>query len=189
LRDAYSEAAFFGIYGNMFSLYESAPAAAGTPAQDADPRALPFAREALDSIDQGGYAAAVSRVGYLLARKGEPLPLARLELKQELLKKYGKLLPVLPPDEARRIRGEQEIVVRYDLDKAVATLPLLLAKRGDRERLLKLLDDVLADPRLQSGKATAEQRAMLARIRAVLHPTRQSAARRGAAQKKAKGQR
>jgi hypothetical protein len=113
------------------------------------------------------------------------LPLARLQLKQELLKKYGKLLPEVAPDEARRIRGGQEIVVRYEPDKAVATLPLLLAKRGDRERLLKLLDDVLSDPRLQSGKATAEQRAMLARIRAVLGPASRPKARRGAVRKKA----
>ncbi len=186
LRDAYSEAAFFGLYGNMFSLYESAPAAAAAPEQAADPRTLPFAREALEAIDQGGYAEAVSRVGYLLARKGEPLPLARLQLKQELLKKYGKLLPAVSPAEARRIRGEQEIVVRYDAEKAVATLPLLLAKRGDRERLLSLLDDVLSDARLQSGKATAEQRAMLARIHAVLSPASRPAARRSVAQKKAK---
>ena len=186
LRDAYSEAAFFGLYGNMFSLYESAPAAAAAPEKAADPRTLPFAREALESIDQGGYAEAVSRVGYLLARKGEPLPLARLQLKQELLKKYGKLLPAVSPAEARRIRGEQEIVVRYDPEKAVATLPLLLAKRGDRERLLTLLDDVLSDARLQSGKATAEQRTMLARIHAVLRPSSRSPARRGKAPKKAK---
>jgi len=185
LRDAYSEAAFFGLYGNMFSLYESAPAGAAAPAQAADPRALPFAREALESIDQGGYAEAVSRVGYLLARKGEPLPLARLQLKQELLKKYGKLLPAVSADEARRIRGGQEIVVRYEPEKAVATLPLLLAKRGDRERLLKLLEDVLSDARLQSGKATAEQRAMLGSIRAVLGPASRPKARRVAANKKA----
>jgi hypothetical protein len=96
------------------------------------------------------------------------------------------LLPAVSPDEARRIRGGQEIVVRYEPDKAVATLPLLLAKRGDRERLLKLLDDVLADPRLQTGKATSEQRAMLARIRAVLRPSSRSAARHRGAPKKTK---
>jgi pimeloyl-ACP methyl ester carboxylesterase len=186
LRDAYSEAAFFGLYGNMFSLYESAPAAAAAPAQAADPHALPFTREALESIDQGGYAEAVSRVGYLLARKGEPLSLARLQLKQKLLKKYGKLLPSVSPDEARRIRGGQEIVVQHEPEKAVATLPQLLGKRGDRERLLKLLDDVLSDPLVQSGKATAEQRAMLASIRAVLTPASRPAARRSVAQKKAK---
>jgi len=185
MRDAYSEAAFFAIYGNMFSLYDSAPRKDAAPAQAADPRGLPFVREALESIDEGGYAEAASRVGYLLVRKGEPLPLARLQLKQELLKDYGKFLPVVSPDEARRIRGEQEIVVRYEPDKAVATLPVLLSQPGDRERLLKLLDGLLSDPRVQGGKATAEQRAMLARIRAVLSPPSRKQPRRVAAKRTA----
>jgi poly(3-hydroxyalkanoate) synthetase len=185
LRDAFSEAAFFSIYGNLFSLYDSGSGEAAAPLQAPDPHALPFVREALESIDEGGYAEAVSRVGYLLARKGEPLPLARLQLKQELMKDYSELLPVISPDEARRIRGEQEIVVRYEPEKAVATLPLLLAQRGDRERLVKLVDAVLSDPRTQGGKPTSEQRAMLARIRAVLRPGDRAKARRSAARTKA----
>ena len=35
----------------------------------------------------------------------------------------------LPPDEARRIRGEQEIIVRYEPERALATLPQLLPRR------------------------------------------------------------
>ena len=184
MRDAYSEAAFFALYGNMFSLYDPAHEPGTAPVQATDPRDLPFVREALESIDKGGYAEAVSRVGYLLVRKGEPLPLARLQLKQELLKDYGKLLPAVSPNEARRIRGEQEIIVRNEPEKAVATLPLLLSKRGDRERLLKLLDGLLSDPRVQGGKATAGQRAMLARIRAVLHSKSRAQQHSGAANRK-----
>ncbi|HSC12762.1 MAG TPA: DUF3141 domain-containing protein, partial [Rhodanobacteraceae bacterium] len=184
MRDAYSEAAFFALYGNMFSLYDSAPEPGTAPSQAADPRDLPFVREALESIDEGGYAEAVSRVGYLLVRKGEPLPLARLQLKQELMKDYGKFLPAISPDEARRIRGQQEIVVRHEPDKAVSTLPLLLSGRGDRERLLKLLEALLSDPRVQGGKATPEQRTMLARIRAVLLPRSSPQPRRDAAKSK-----
>src|SRR5678815_831022 len=169
----------------MFSLYDSAPIKDAAPDQAADPRDLPFVREALESIDEGGYAEAASRVGYLLVRKGEPLPLARLQLKQELLKDYGKFLPVVSPAQARRIRGKQEIVVRYEPEKAVTTLPLLLAQRGDRERLLKLLEALLSDPRVQGGKATADQRAMLARIRAVLRAKSNPQPRGGAAKSKA----
>jgi len=183
MRDALSEAAFFGLYGNMFSLYESEPEPNKAPAKAVDPRSLPFVREALESIEEGGYAEAASRVGYLLARKGEPLPLARLQLKQELLKDYAALLPAISPDEARRIRGEQEIVVRFEPEKAIATLPVLLSQRGDRERLLKLIESLLSDPRVQTGKATSEQRAMLARIRAVLRPAPRAPARRSAKNK------
>ena len=99
---------------------------------------------------------------------GEPLPLARVQLASDLLEDYRDLLPDLPRDEARRIGGEQEIIARYEPDKAIETLPVLLAKREDRERLLTLLERVLADKRVQLIEPSPEQRAMLARIRDVL---------------------
>jgi len=71
-------------------------------------------------------------------------------------------------DELRRIGGEQEIIARYEPERAVETLPVLVADRKDRNRLLRLLERVLADPRVQRIRPTAEQKAMLARIRGVL---------------------
>jgi pimeloyl-ACP methyl ester carboxylesterase len=170
VRDAASEAAFFQIYGNMFSLYlaDGREAEEPAPARPADPRELPFVREALASVVQGGYAEALARTAFLLARKGEPLPLARLELKQELMEEYRDLLPDLPPEQRRRIRGEQEIIVRYEPERAIETLPELVTGAGDRDRLLALLDRVLADERVQHLRPTPEQAAMLARIRQVL---------------------
>jgi len=182
LRDAASEAAFFLIYGNLFALRADAAALPRQPAPAADPRELPFVKDALAAVDEGGYAEAVARVGYLLARKGEPLPLAQLQLKQELMREYRELLPVVSPDEARRIRGEQEIVVRYAQERALATLPLLLAGRGDRQRLLTLLERVLRDPRIQATRPTGTQLATLERIRGVLGvPAPAKRARRAAA--------
>jgi hypothetical protein len=122
----------------------------------------------LASIDQGGYPEALARVGFLMAHRDEPLPLARVQLASDLLEEYRDLLPDLPRDEARRIGGEQEIIARYEPDQAVETLPVLLAKRKDRERLLTLLERVLADKRVQLIEPSPEQRAMLARIRDVL---------------------
>ena len=49
---------------------------------------------------------------------------------------------------------------------------MLLAKRKDRDRLLTLLERVLADPRVQRIQPSAEQVATLARIRDVLGPVR-----------------
>jgi len=122
----------------------------------------------LASIDKGGYPEALARVGFLMAHRDEPLPLARVQLASDLLEEYRDLLPDLPRDEARRIGGEQEIIARYEPDQAVETLPVLLAKRKDRERLLTLLERVLADKRVQLIEPSPEQRAMLARIRDVL---------------------
>ena len=168
LRDAASEAAFFQIYGNLFSLYLADKARAGTPAAAGDPRELPFVKQALASIGQGGYAEALARVAFLLARKGEPLPLSRLQAKQDLMEDYREFLQDVPRDEQRRIRGEQEIIVGYEPEKAIETLPALLAKRADRERLVVLLDRLLADRRIQAAEPSQDQIVMLARIRGVL---------------------
>jgi hypothetical protein len=170
VRDAASEAAFFQVYGNLFSLYvaDKQEAEARERAAVSDPRELPYVKEALASISEGGYPAALTRCAYLLQRKGEPLPLARLELKQELMADYRDLIPQVAPDERRRIRGEQEIIVNYEPERAIETLPDLVADPAERARLVELLTRLLADDRVQQLGATPGQTAMLARIKKVL---------------------
>jgi len=176
MRDAASEAAFFQTYGNVFSLFVADKHATQEKAAAiAEPRDLPFVAEALASIAEGGYPQALARVACLLARKGEPLLLSRLQQKQELIAEYRDLLPDVAWDEWRRIRGEQEIVVRYEPEKALATLPKLLADPDDRERLVTLVRRLLADQRVQSTKPSAEQIAMIEDIGdalAVTHATK-----------------
>jgi hypothetical protein len=173
MRDAATEASFFGVYANMFSMFladkhqETAAKAAQTQAA---PRELPYVKEALASIGQGGYAEAFARIGALLMRRGEPLPLARLETKEELAQDYADYVPRLAPDQLRRIRGEQEIIVRYEPEQAVLSLPTLLGDGRDRAKLLTLLDKLVADPRIQSVQPSPEQLSMLDRIRTVLSP-------------------
>jgi len=169
LRDALAEAAFFQIYGNLFAFYlddEHGMEIATRPVDD--PRELPFVKQALKSMAEGGYAEAVARVAFLLAHRDEPLPISRLQLAQDLIDDYRELLPELAPDEARRIEGEQEIIARYEPGKAVETLPVLLAKQKDRDRMIMLLERVLADKRVQRVQPSAEQIATLERIRKVL---------------------
>jgi pimeloyl-ACP methyl ester carboxylesterase len=166
LRDAQSEAQFFSTYGNLMPLAQGAQASG--PQAPANPRDLSFVKEALASVGEGGYAEAVARCACLLKRKDRPLPLELLHLKAELAADYGDLLPKLRPDEMRRIRGEQEIIVDYEPEGALATLPALLADAADRRRLLQLLERLLADKRIEGMKPSAEQVAMLARIRGLL---------------------
>jgi Protein of unknown function (DUF3141) len=166
LRDAFTEALFFHVYGNLFSLYiadrDPAPAA-----QPSDRRELPIVKEALASIDKGGYPEAFARVGFLVTRRGD-VPLSRLEAGQQMVKDYKEFLPAVPLEEMRRIAGEQEIIATYEPDKAIATLPALLPQRKDRERLLALLDRLANDPRVRHEGLTPEQRAMLERVRSAL---------------------
>ena len=128
------------------------------------PRELPFVREALASIGEGGYPEALARVGALLARRGQPIPLSRIALKEELIQEYRDLLPDLPRDQMRRIRGEQEIIIRYEPEQALAMLPQLVRDPADRSRLLAFCDRVLADPRINLEGATPGQRETLKRI-------------------------
>ncbi|MGB8435629.1 MAG: DUF3141 domain-containing protein, partial [Burkholderiales bacterium] len=167
LRDATSEALFFQTYGNLFALYVADRGERGAEAP-IDPRELPFVKAALAAIGEGGYPEALARAGELLARRGMPVPLARLELKAELVKEYADLLPDLPLHEWKRIRGEQDAIVRFESERALETLPRLLADPSDRERFLQVLERLTTDPRVHADRATPEQVAMVARIRQVL---------------------
>jgi pimeloyl-ACP methyl ester carboxylesterase len=170
MRDAMSEAMFFQTYGNVFSLYVADKAAAeATGEQIGEGRELPFVKEALASMSEGGYAEAVARVACLLARKGEPLMLSKLQLKQQLIKDYGHLFPAGTPEEWRRIRGEQEIIVRYEPERAMATLPDLLKTPGDKERLAALARVLLGDERVERSE---EQLAIAERIGTTLRGRR-----------------
>ncbi|MFO1325343.1 MAG: DUF3141 domain-containing protein [Burkholderiales bacterium] len=162
MRDAASEAQFFLTYGNVFALYIADKRAAELATSPVgEPRELPFVQEALASIAEGGYPEALARVACLLARKGEPLMLSRLAVKQELAADYADLLPKMPMDQWRRVRGEQEIIVRYEPERALATLPQLLRSDDDRARLIKLAQRLLADERVQRAKPTSAQLAMI----------------------------
>jgi pimeloyl-ACP methyl ester carboxylesterase len=157
LRDAVSEALFFQTYGSLFGVYLAEKHAAQAQQAAQAPRDLPFVRDALAAIEQGGYVEALTRVGALLAERGAPIPLERVALKQELMQEYSEYLPDLPRDEVRRIRGEQEIIVRYEPEKALATLPKLLSDPADRARLVEFLQKLFADPRMQPVKPTPRQ--------------------------------
>jgi len=129
---------------------------------------LDHALDALAAIGDGGYPEALARAGELLARRGMPVPLARLELKAELVKEYADLLPDLPLHEWKRIRGEQDAIVHFEPERALETFPQLLDDPADRERFLQVLERLTTDPRVCAEKATPEQIAIVARIRQVL---------------------
>ncbi|MBE2242950.1 MAG: DUF3141 domain-containing protein [Burkholderiaceae bacterium] len=169
LRDAASEAAFFQLYGSLFGLtLGDAERKASASARAARQRDAALVRDVLARIGEGGYAAALARTAQLLDDRGRPLPLELFETKAELMREYRALLPDITPDQMRRIRGEQAIIVEYEPQRAIDTLPELLADRADRERYFTLIDRVLADPRFGAGAAHAQQRAGFARLQGVL---------------------
>jgi pimeloyl-ACP methyl ester carboxylesterase len=170
IRDAVSEATFFSIYANMFSLLLADKQKEDKRRVEAvvDPHELPSVMSALASIKEGGYAEAFARIDGLLAPKGETLSMSQLVLRKELAESYAELLPRQPLEQWRRIRGEQEIITRYEPELALDTLPDLLSSRAERERMLTLLDKLMSDSRIQKAKPSPEQLAMYNRIHKIL---------------------
>ena len=173
MRDALAEAAFFTIYGNVYVGYlaEQVPSEQAVAGATPDPRQVPVVRQALARMTEGGYPEAFARVGFLLAGTDEPIPLSLLTTAQDLIRDYSDLMPALPMDEWRRIRGEQEIIVRYDADRAIETLPRLL-KDDERERLIALIERVTNDKRVLERPPTQQQVAMLERVKKALGGSR-----------------
>ena len=169
VRDAFAEAMFFTIYGNLHIGYLAEQPAATLVAADAaaDPRERPAVRQALGRIAEGGYPEAFARVGFLLAGMDEPVPVSLLATAGDLIKEYADVLPRVSPEEMRRIRGEQEIIVRYEPERAIETLPRLLDE-DERKRLLDLLERLVNDKRVLERQPTPQQEVMLERIRAAL---------------------
>ncbi len=184
LRDAQSEAAFFQIYGNVFALYLADKHQAEAALAVADARELPFVQSALAAIEEGGYPEAVARVAYLLLRKGEPMMLSWLERKEAFVAEHADLMPAVTREEWRRIRGEQEIIARYAPDKAIATLPKLLADARDRARLRALLERLAQEAQRMRREPTAEQVAMFTELGRTIE-AKPARARKAAAARKA----
>jgi len=160
VRDAESAAAFFLMYGNIFSVQLAKPSEAAS-APTPEPSAI---EDALRSVTEGGYAAAVARAGFLLNWKEVPLPLERVELVEEILQEYVDLLPAWTPRERQLNAGKQEIICRHEPEKALETLPVLLSDPKDLDRFLTLVDKLLADPRVNQS-ITPGQAKMAKRIR------------------------
>ena len=180
MRDAQSEAMFYQVYGNLFSLYgaERGSAEVAERAEPSEGRSQ-FAQDAVASMATGGYAEAVARVFALLARHDVPFPLFQLHLKRELVAKYADLLPKTSLHQQRQIRGQQDLIVREDRQGALRTLPQLLTDPADRKRLRELLTRVKNDKAMGQLKLIPEQLSMLRQIEAALgEPRRNRAVRR-----------
>ncbi|MGI8427094.1 MAG: hypothetical protein ACR2M4_10980, partial [Actinomycetota bacterium] len=65
-------------------------------------------------------------------------------------------------------RGQQEVIVAFEPERALEALPALLPDPADRARLLILLERLATDSRIWKDRPAPDQLAMLERIRTVL---------------------
>jgi pimeloyl-ACP methyl ester carboxylesterase len=172
LRDAASEAAFYEVYGNMWSLQMADQRADIRRQTRFDPRAVPAVRQVLDEVDKGGLPEAVVRAGMLIAKAGGGVRrLAQMEHTRELLAPTG-ILKGLTEDELRRLLHEGTIVVEFEPTQAKRSLPRLARSGSDRRKLHAMFNALEA-----AGIVDERQRALITELRRLLPITERVPAR------------
>ncbi len=162
MRDATLESLFFQIYGSMVALGLSGAKFDQEVGEKVDPRELPFVKEALTRIGKGGYPEAIARIATLVGREAEVIPFRRLEFVDSLIHS-DDIMSKMSEDELRRIRNEQVVIAEFEPRRALDSLPHLLANSADKQKVLLVLQKVLAELGLNQ-----KQIAIIEKIRKVL---------------------
>jgi len=162
-RDAGYEAAFYQVYGNLWSLQMADQRADIRRQIRFDPRSVPAVRQVLDEIDHGGLPEAVVRAGMLIVKAGGgKRRLAQMEHARDLVAPTG-ILRGVSEDDLRRLLHEETIVVEFEPAEAKRSLPRLVHTLADRRKMHTLFDT------LEDGALVDErQRALIAELRRLL---------------------
>jgi len=136
-RDGLTESLFYGIYTSP--LAQAAAEGEHTRISDAagdDLRSTSDVSHALESIELGGYPNAFVRILILLARSRHSVRRDRLERSNQILstqEPFSKLSPVV----LTRIIRQQNLIVEFEPELAIATLPKMLPTREEREKAVQ----------------------------------------------------
>ncbi|MEM7399306.1 MAG: DUF3141 domain-containing protein [Pseudomonadota bacterium] len=133
LRDAMYENTFFALWGHPWAKAFGRRNLPGrTLKNESELRALPEVQSALHHMSEGGFAEAVIRMLILLAD-------SRGEVRRDRLERSGAVLTQDEPfkslttDRRRQIIDEQTLVVQFEREAALETLPDLLRTSEDRK--------------------------------------------------------
>lgn len=162
MRDATQESLFFQIYGSMVALGASGAKFDQEVEEKVVPRELPFVKEALTGIDKGGYPEAIARIAALVGKEAEAIPVQRLEFADKFIRS-DKIVSKMSEDELRRIRDEQVVIVEFEPRRALDSLPNLLANDAVKQKVLLVLEKVIAELGLNQ-----KQISIIEKIRKVL---------------------
>ena len=164
LRTAADELTFFALWGNPFLVRFTDPRGVDPNAGLGETlRELPQVRAALANIERGGYAEAVIRMLILMAR-------ARGSVRESRLARSNAILHGAEPFRSlgqqgrARIIAEQALIMDFEPDAAVQSLPKLLPDAADRQRAIDLVQQIAGDI-AEMNEATLR---MLMRLRTTL---------------------
>jgi pimeloyl-ACP methyl ester carboxylesterase len=163
-RDALYEFSFLAIYGTPYMrwLSESTNKVRGQKTEE-ELRTLPEVQKILSRIEHGDIGAAFIRMLILLADSRGSVRRDRLERAQHVLTTVDPFHSMGAERRATLIR-EQSIMIEFEHDRAVATLPLLLRGAQERQAAMELVRFVVgAEDEMVQGS-----RDLLAQIGALL---------------------
>ena len=152
-----------------FHLLWAAPALAalGAPrsqliseAPQEDLRSLVQVQDALDRIEQGGFAEGVIRMLIFLAHSRKEVRRSRLERSNRMLMSTEPFASMKPKYRTRLIHRES-LIVGFEPEAARAALPRLIVSDEDRRRALSLCWDI-AGPREEMSPETMAMMEQLA---------------------------
>ncbi len=164
VKSATDELTFFSIYANpLLAGLARTETAEPNIGLDATMRELPAVRESVRNVAQGGYVEAVLRMLILMARSRGEVRQSRLERSNAILRS-AEPFASLGEEERTRLINTQTLIIDFEPEQAIATLPTLLPHAADRERAIALVEQIAGDPAEMSEPTVL----MLAHLRAAL---------------------
>ena len=164
MRDAMFETSFLALYGSPFIDWVGRDYAyKRTQARPEDLRYLPHVETALRNVERGGFVEAVIRMMLLLSDARGSVRRDRLERSAHMLA-HDMPFAALGAETRATIIQEQSIIVEFERQRALETLPLLLPDAKQREDAVGAVEFVAGAVEEMEPRTFA----MLQKIRAAL---------------------
>jgi pimeloyl-ACP methyl ester carboxylesterase len=153
IQDFWIESTFHWLYATPHA--KSIGAAKSRRISDApqeDLRSLVEVQEALDRMEEGGFAEGVVRMLIFLARSRGQIRRSRLQRSNEILEKTSPFAEMKPKHRTRLIHRES-LIVAFEPDGALETLPRLFRDYDEKARALEICLEI-AGPEEEMTEAT-----------------------------------